>query len=151
MAEARDVSERSPEKIRDSIRRTQHEMSETIHEIERRLSPKEIAEHTRESVRRRGAEIRQTGADMMNKTKSIARDKTRVANDFLHEQPLTAAMIAFVAGAVVGAVIPSTGKENELLGEQRDRLVDRASSLAHERVERAKELVREDMRDIARP
>jgi len=65
--------------------------------------------------------------------------------------PLINLLIAFVAGAVVGAVIPSTGKENELLGEQRDRLVDRASSLAHERVERAKELVREDMRDIARP
>jgi len=157
----------STEAVRNSIRRTQHEMSETIHEIERRLSPsekakeiKEKARETRDSIKEKARErtlsmaesVRRAGGkvmDTMEKSRNAARDKARSARSFMHEQPLTLALLALAAGAALGALIPETQKQDELLGDKRDHLVDRATNLAHDRITHAKQVVKEDMRDIA--
>ena len=55
-------------------------------------------------------------------------------DSFVHENPLAAGAIALVVGAAVGLALPSTSKENELIGPTRDRLVDQAGVQASEMV-----------------
>lgn len=63
-------------------------------------------------------------------------DKARSAQSglsrMLHENPLLVAAAAVLAGAAVGGALPQSEKENELMGEARDRMVDRAQGVARE-------------------
>lgn len=54
--------------------------------------------------------------------------------DLLTTNPMMAGVAAIALGAIVGALIPETQKEHELLGETRDRLAQRAKDAARERV-----------------
>lgn len=57
-------------------------------------------------------------------------------DSFVHENPLAAGAIALVVGAAVGLALPSTSKENELIGPHRDRLADQAGAKASEMVDK---------------
>ena len=64
------------------------------------------------------------------------RDTTRRAQTglqrMLHENPLLVAAAAVLTGAAVGGSLPQTDKENELMGEARDQVVERAQGAARE-------------------
>ena len=55
-------------------------------------------------------------------------------------QPLVVGLGAFVAGLAIGAMIPGTERENELMGDQRDELVQRAKARAKEAGQAAREV-----------
>ncbi|MBV8083283.1 MAG: DUF3618 domain-containing protein [Chloroflexi bacterium] len=55
----------------------------------------------------------------------------------LEENPLAVGAIALAVGAAFGLAAPSTPKENELFGDTRDKLMDRAQSMAQEQLQRA--------------
>jgi len=50
----------------------------------------------------------------------------------LHDNPLLVAAGAVLMGAAVGGALPQTEKENELMGEARDQIVERAQGAARE-------------------
>lgn len=50
----------------------------------------------------------------------------------LQENPLAAGAIAVAVGALLGALIPPTRKEDELMGDVSDRLIDRVKTTARE-------------------
>jgi hypothetical protein len=60
----------------------------------------------------------------------------------MHEQPLVAAAAALVAGVAVGLLIPSTRKEDELMGETRDQLIESAREVRREAMETARDVTR---------
>ena len=64
------------------------------------------------------------------------RDTTRRAQTglqrMLRENPLLVAAAAVLTGAAVGGALPQTEKENELMGEARDQVMDRAQGAARE-------------------
>ena len=62
----------------------------------------------------------------------IARGARSGWQRMLHENPLLVAAAAVLAGAAVGGVLPQTEQENTLLGEARDKVVDRAQGVARE-------------------
>jgi len=55
----------------------------------------------------------------------------------LEDNPLAVGAIALAVGAAFGLAAPSTPKENELFGDKRDKLMDRAQSMAQEQLQRA--------------
>jgi hypothetical protein len=57
----------------------------------------------------------------------------------LHDYPLAVGIAAAILGASVGMVVPATEGENELMGETRDRAVQRAKDSASGAVDRAKD------------
>jgi ElaB/YqjD/DUF883 family membrane-anchored ribosome-binding protein len=72
----------------------------------------------------------------------------RARNQFqrlLHSNPLMVGAATIVIGAAVGMLLPKTERENQLLGETRDNVVDRAQDLARNAATR----VREAAGDIA--
>jgi hypothetical protein len=58
----------------------------------------------------------------------------------LREQPLALGAIGVAIGALLAAVTPRTRKEDELMGETRDRLMDQAKEVGKEKLEQAKEV-----------
>lgn len=57
----------------------------------------------------------------------------------LRQNPLLVGAAAMLAGAAVGASLPETERENELMGEARDTVVDRAQQAAENAVTAVKE------------
>ncbi len=65
--------------------------------------------------------------------------KTKETFNYLRdEQPLVLGALGFALGAALGAGLPPTEREDELMGETRDQLVRRAEELGEEQLERAK-------------
>jgi hypothetical protein len=54
------------------------------------------------------------------------------------EQPLVLGALGFALGAALGAGLPPTQREDELMGEARDQVVHRAQELGEEQLDRAK-------------
>jgi hypothetical protein len=58
----------------------------------------------------------------------------------LHDNPLLVAAGAVLIGAAVGGALPQTEKENELMGEARDQVVERAQGAAREAADSVKDV-----------
>jgi hypothetical protein len=57
----------------------------------------------------------------------------------LSTNPLAVGAIAAAAGAIIGLALPETERENELMGDARESMVDRAKEAAHGAAERVQE------------
>jgi hypothetical protein len=66
----------------------------------------------------------------------------------LHENPLLVGAAAILAGAAIGGALPQTEKENDLMGDARDRLVDRGKEAAREATDSVRE-VAQAVQDVA--
>ncbi|HEX3127316.1 MAG TPA: DUF3618 domain-containing protein [Thermoanaerobaculia bacterium] len=58
----------------------------------------------------------------------------------MEERPLAIGAAALALGVVAGLMAPSTRKENELMGETRDRLMERAKEVGEEALEKGKQV-----------
>jgi len=58
----------------------------------------------------------------------------------MEERPLALGAAAIALGVVAGLMIPSTRKEDELMGETRDRLMERAKEVGGEALEKGKQV-----------
>jgi len=63
------------------------------------------------------------------------------ADRMLDENPIPVGFLALGLGLAVGMMIPETQKENQVFGEARETVVDRAQSAAHEVVEKVQNVV----------
>jgi ElaB/YqjD/DUF883 family membrane-anchored ribosome-binding protein len=79
----------------------------------------ELTEGAKESMGHAREQARQLGRRAKAR---VRRAETSVA-DFAQENPLAVGAVALAAGVGVGLLIPSTSKEDELLGDTRDRLM----------------------------
>jgi Protein of unknown function (DUF3618) len=63
---------------------------------------------------------------------------TRDLLQFCKTQPLVLAGLGITLGAIIGALIPPTEAEDQLMGKTSDQVKDQASHIANEQIERAK-------------
>jgi hypothetical protein len=68
---------------------------------------------------------------------------SRAMTDLFERQPLIAGALAFAAGAAIGAAIPHTPQEDELMGEEADRIRGQALRASREVLEEGKEKLAE--------
>ena len=111
----------------------------------------EVADTARERVGGAMSSAREATSDMLDSAGDAARrlgSRARYgvrraryeSRDLLRESPLIVGVAAIAAGAIIGALIPETERENELMGEHRDRLAEQAKDLARDGASRAKEV-----------
>ena len=62
------------------------------------------------------------------------------SRNVLNDSPLIAGIAAIALGAIVGAILPETEREDRLFGEKRDELVSRGKDLAREGMDKAKDV-----------
>ena len=95
---------------------------------------------TGDAAERARSMVRETGTTVRRATSTA---QTRLQR-FVSDNPLAAGAVAAAVGATVGLALPETRRENELMGETRDTVVNRAQDAARgvaERVQDAAERV----------
>lgn len=111
-----------------------------------RTSGKQSTAKARQSMRNMQSSVHQ-GARRTRQGLHDARDSMRQQayrarsgfNHMLNEQPLALGALGVALGALVGASLPRTSKENAAFGEARDQLAERASQTAQEGFAKARE------------
>lgn len=92
-------------------------------------SSRETLEETAESLRSRAAEVTREQAEI-----------ARVRLDrLLHEQPLVLGALGLAAGAIIGALLPTTEHEDRLIGPMREKVVKDAAQKSRALYETARD------------
>jgi ElaB/YqjD/DUF883 family membrane-anchored ribosome-binding protein len=88
------------------------------------------------AARERVLSSREAVLDAQEKIEARARATAAKSQTFLHEQPLAVGAIALGMGALIGALLPSTRREDDLLGEHRDAAMAKANETLREEMEK---------------
>lgn len=128
MDEARSSAEGKASELRDRASSAasdiQHRAEDTMHDVRDR------AGHAMSEARHRARH-------MGRQASRRARRAEHSVEDFVHDNPLMAGLVAAGAGALLGSLLPSTQFEDERIGPMRDDVMHRASDMADEARERA--------------
>jgi gas vesicle protein len=94
----------------------------------------------RDSLTSTGQSARQRVSDLSGSARHQV-ERARSGMDYMmREQPLALGAIGVAIGAVIAAMAPRTRKEDELMGDTRDRLLDQAKEAGKEKLEQAKQV-----------
>ena len=97
--------------------------------------------------------VTERASDIAGNARTSLRRSTRGAQNglqrLLRENPLLVGAAAIVAGAAVGAALPETERENELMGETRDSMIDKAQDLARNIPSTVQEAAGEAVKTVA--
>jgi len=107
------------------------------------------AHHARERLGDTAAHARARAGDLAQRSqRQYYRTKDGI-HHMVDEQPLMVAVMGVAAGALLGALLPTTRREDRLMGGTRDELMDRAAEVAKEKAERVKTSARH-VADVAK-
>jgi ElaB/YqjD/DUF883 family membrane-anchored ribosome-binding protein len=105
-----------------------------------------------ERVSEKVSDVASRASDYVNDARYRARRTTRRAqNSFdrvMRENPLALGAAATLIGAAIGMTLPATEAENELMGDARDTVVERARGVASDAAERVQNAA-EQVKDVA--
>lgn len=106
----------------------------------------EAADQARERAGELGGQLQsrasQAGGEVQEKAQRAKGGFQRT----LQESPLALGALALGIGAAVGFAVPGTSKEDEMMGETRDNLVEQGKQSAREKRERAQRAIEEGRR-----
>ena len=86
---------------------------------------------------------RRTAAELNRSRRSVAA--------FVEENPIMVGVAGLAAGILIGALLPSTRRENRLLGPYADDLRREGVRYARDVAEQGREAISENLRSVARP
>jgi ElaB/YqjD/DUF883 family membrane-anchored ribosome-binding protein len=128
--------------LRDKISGVAESATDTARSAANRLTEKAKAAGAAFGDMAGDAQSRMSSAyDGVSRTASGAAASGRGLFDFVREQPLVLAGIGLAIGAALGAAVPVTRTENELMGEKADELKERMGEMASEQYDKAQEVV----------
>jgi hypothetical protein len=124
----------------DSARATAREWTQGARSTTRsvRDRARRLGASARDRVSETGEQLRHGARDVGDRASYYGRQVRRGFFDTLHEQPLVLGALGLAAGAAIGAALPATEREDEWLGDSRDRLKERAKEAGWEQVEKAR-------------
>lgn len=151
--------EQTSSRMRDSARhgtaRVRGGAREWAEEAQRRAGDaagrvRSTAEHELEGVRHTVADVGERVSHAAVRARDYAGRELRDARDFsirvTETHPLAVGAVALSAGLGLGLILPQTRRESELLGPQRDQLLERARETASDLSHTAKDVAR-DVKD----
>jgi ElaB/YqjD/DUF883 family membrane-anchored ribosome-binding protein len=93
----------------------------------------------REFTSEKWQSARERTSDYASRARARASDARYRAAERYDANPLTGALVGLATGALLGLLLPRTSRENQLLGETRDRLADAAKQAARAAADTAKQ------------
>jgi ElaB/YqjD/DUF883 family membrane-anchored ribosome-binding protein len=121
--------------VQDQAEALRDNVSEAATHAQERVT--ETAEQAREKAMQARMQTQQAAEDFQRQAQIKARQVKRTFWQTLEENPLAIGAAAGVAGALVGLALPITEKENELMGETRDHLMEEASATVQDTARKA--------------
>jgi len=117
----------SAERVGDTVHATANRIEDTAEIMQERAG--ETAARARDEAERLGQEAEWRARRMATRTKQSFWEN-------LEENPLAIGAVLAIAGAAIGAAMPSTEYEDQLMGDTRDHLFDEAKDRAQDVVGR---------------
>jgi len=90
-------------------------------------------------------QIKDTAGDTVG---TVAEKTGSQFNRMLMENPLAVGAMTVAAGALIGMAIPETTQEHQLMGAMRDKVVERAQSVAHETLQKVQQTTDDVMQQV---
>jgi len=95
------------------------------------------------------SQARHVGGQVGGTAQAQADQLARQVSSLFNQQPLIAGALAFAAGAALGAALPHTAQEDEVLGEQADKVRSKATATAGELYQQGKEQATKVYEDVS--
>jgi hypothetical protein len=90
------------------------------------------------SVRRQASELGRQASEFGDQARTGVQQARTGFWDTLEEQPLVVGAATLAAGLLVGLLLPSTAREDELMGQARDSLIAEVKGLGEEAIEKGR-------------
>ena len=103
---------------------------------------KEGADHLREKVGETAGHVREQAAQVPVYARQQWHDAKLGFWQTMDQSPFAVGLAVLAAGVVAGLSVPTSRKEDELMGETRDRLLDQAKGLTREAMDKGKQVAR---------
>lgn len=87
--------------------------------------------------------VQESAAQVSERARLQARQAATAVQHNVEENPLAVGAVALAVGAALGFLLPETQKEHELMGQARDRIMDRAQSTAQQVGQKVQNVARE--------
>lgn len=129
-----ETAQRTTEAVRDTAHRVGETVGQRAEMAQERAT--DMGMQARNEAERLAAEARWRAQAGVQQTR-------QTFWEVMENNPLTLGAVVLIAGAAVGAAIPSTEYENRLLGETRDRLMEEARTRAQDTVGRVQTVLHE--------
>ena len=108
-----------------------------------------IASKAKDTVSGVVDQAQETAGYLVDQAQHQARRVEDRFNVAMRESPLAVGAVALALGTAVGLAVPQTRKENEWMGEARDTLVDKAQSVAHDKIEQVQQVAQKVTDEMA--
>lgn len=95
------------------------------------------AHHMGDNMRDSTSHLQHGAHDNLHNMGQRARRAESQASDFIQEHPLVVGALGFALGAALGGIFPATKKEDEYMGEYRDRVLHKAAETGQEQMDKA--------------
>jgi len=99
--------------------------------------------HLGDSMRDTTSNLQHGTQDSLHHMGQRARQTENQASDFIQQHPLVVGALGFALGAALGGIFPATKKEDEYMGEYRDRVVHKAAEAGQEQMDKAQDAIHE--------
>lgn len=137
VADARSSASAAGESVGETVRSAKDSLTQGAHGV---------ADSARSATR--------TVREKVGSASQTAREQARWAKDefstLMEEQPLLMGAVGVAIGATIAALVPSTRKEQELLGSASDSVADKAGELASEGYETLRETATHSVDELTR-
>jgi len=102
-----------------------------------RQGAQDVADQAAQRAQQFGTEAQRAAQDAVDGTQQKLQSAQWQVDRTWNENPLALGALAVGVGAAVALAIPETQKEREVLGEQRDKLVEKVSTVASDAMDQA--------------
>jgi ElaB/YqjD/DUF883 family membrane-anchored ribosome-binding protein len=100
----------------------------------------DLGHKTREKASDLGYRTREKASELKYRTQHQARRAQTGFWQMMEENPLAVGVATLALGVLAGLSLPSTRREDELLGETRDRMVDKIEEVGREALDKGKQI-----------
>lgn len=109
---------------------------------EKTVHARESADHLREKVGETAGRVRTQAAQVPVAARRQWHDAKLGFWQTMDQRPFAIGAAALAAGVAAGLTVPSSRKEQELMGETRDRLLDQAKGLTRDAMDKGRQVAR---------
>jgi ElaB/YqjD/DUF883 family membrane-anchored ribosome-binding protein len=143
----RQAAARVGDRAGEMVGRVQDRAGEMVGRVQEKTS--EMAQQVRHQAGEMADRVQDSAHNISERARYQTRQTVRAVENSVDENPLAVGAVALAIGAALGFLLPTTHKERELMGEARDRVMDRAQNAAQEIGQKVKHVAREAA-DIAK-
>lgn len=106
------------------------------------------AHHMGDNMRNSTSHLQHGAHDRMHNMGNRAHQTGGQASNFIQEHPLVVGALGFALGAALGGLFPATKKEEEYLGEYRDRALHKAAETGQSQVDKVQQSIHEKAESV---